>query len=185
MRAARRQGPVREIAARRDQGTDRHRRPVTEAPAAPDITLTTTDCDADTCAARIEEVLDRRRHHLMDRSAVPSLTRARCRQRRPLRRELTEQKSGFVDDLAAVAAEATSRRLNSVRGVRHQHSGALLRHLRREGRLFGGAIDLLRCFRLAERPCQRRSPGRTRSIRISCWSRQSHRRTAAIEDIRA
>ena len=31
-----------------------------EAPAAPDITLTTTDCDADTCAARIEEVLDRR-----------------------------------------------------------------------------------------------------------------------------
>ena len=31
-----------------------------EAPSAPDITLTTTDCDADTCAARIEEVLDRR-----------------------------------------------------------------------------------------------------------------------------
>jgi len=31
-----------------------------EAPAAPDITLTTTDCDADTCAARIEELLDRR-----------------------------------------------------------------------------------------------------------------------------
>jgi sulfate adenylyltransferase len=31
-----------------------------EAPAAPDVTLTTTDCDADTCAARIEELLDRR-----------------------------------------------------------------------------------------------------------------------------
>jgi sulfate adenylyltransferase len=31
-----------------------------EAPAAPDITLTTTDCDADTCAARIEALLDRR-----------------------------------------------------------------------------------------------------------------------------
>ena len=31
-----------------------------EAPAAPDITLTTTDCDADTCVARIEELLDRR-----------------------------------------------------------------------------------------------------------------------------
>ena len=31
-----------------------------EAPAAPDITLTTTDCDADTCAARIEAWLDRR-----------------------------------------------------------------------------------------------------------------------------
>jgi sulfate adenylyltransferase len=31
-----------------------------EAPPAPDITLTTTDCDADTCAARIEELLDRR-----------------------------------------------------------------------------------------------------------------------------
>ena len=31
-----------------------------EAPAAPDITLMTTDCDADTCAARIEAWLDRR-----------------------------------------------------------------------------------------------------------------------------
>jgi sulfate adenylyltransferase len=31
-----------------------------EAPPAPDITLTTTDCDADTCATRIEELLDRR-----------------------------------------------------------------------------------------------------------------------------
>ena len=28
-----------------------------EAPATPDITLTTTDCDADTCAARIEQLL--------------------------------------------------------------------------------------------------------------------------------
>lgn len=31
-----------------------------EAPAAPDITLTTTDCDANACAARIEELLARR-----------------------------------------------------------------------------------------------------------------------------
>jgi sulfate adenylyltransferase len=31
-----------------------------ELPAAPDITLMTTDCDADTCAARIEQLLARR-----------------------------------------------------------------------------------------------------------------------------
>jgi sulfate adenylyltransferase len=31
-----------------------------EAPTAPDVTMTTLDCDADTCAARIEALLEKR-----------------------------------------------------------------------------------------------------------------------------